>query len=100
MHAAKGRIRMTRETQPLFERPTCTVLELATIVGLSKNAAYAAIKRGDFASIRVEGRILVLTAPLRRTLGIDSRFEATSQLSPERQVESHSLQNDLHLARR
>jgi hypothetical protein len=74
---------MADDINAILHRPTCTVLELGKVLGLSKNATYAAVRRCDFASIRVEGRILVLTAPLRRMLGVEQQ-EATAALSPAR----------------
>jgi excisionase family DNA binding protein len=49
-------------------RATMTVLELAKYVGLSKNSAYAAVKRGDFPKIVICGRILIPRAALDRML--------------------------------
>jgi hypothetical protein len=59
------------EISTLLARPTCTVEQLRGILGLSKNAAYDAVRRGDFKSIRTGGRIHVLTGPLRRQLAIE-----------------------------
>jgi hypothetical protein len=73
---------MANDINAILQRPTCTVRELGRVLGLSKNPAYAAVRRGDFASIRVEGRILVLTAPLRRMLGIEPAQAITTPLSP------------------
>ncbi|MBM3531159.1 MAG: helix-turn-helix domain-containing protein [Alphaproteobacteria bacterium] len=54
----------------VLDKPTCTVEEFRKLMGLSKNPAYDAIKRGDIPSIRLGGRIVVPTAPLRRLLGL------------------------------
>lgn len=67
----KGAAHMTEDITAILERPTCSVEELGRILGVSKNPAYDAVKRGDFPSIRIRGRIRVLTAPLRRTLGME-----------------------------
>ena len=40
-------------------------------LGLSKNAAYEAARRGDIPIVRIGGSIRVLTAPLRRMLGLE-----------------------------
>jgi hypothetical protein len=40
-------------------------------LGVGRNAAYAAAKRGDIPTIRIGGAIRVPTAPLRRMLGLE-----------------------------
>jgi hypothetical protein len=40
--------------------------------GLGRNASYAAVKNGDFPSVRIGNKIAVPTAPLRRKLGIEN----------------------------
>jgi hypothetical protein len=72
----KGAAHMTEDITAeditaILERPTCSVAELGRILAISKNPAYDAVNRGDFPSIRVRKRIRVLTAPLRRTLGME-----------------------------
>jgi len=47
---------MTEDITAILERPTCSVEELGRILGVSKNPAYDAVKRGDFPSIRIRGR--------------------------------------------
>jgi predicted DNA-binding transcriptional regulator AlpA len=61
---------MKRTHSEVLEKPTCTVEEFRKLMGLSKNPAYDAIKRGDVPSIRIGGRIVIPTAPLRQLLGI------------------------------
>jgi hypothetical protein len=63
---------MTDDIIAILERPTCSVGDLGKLLGISKNPAYEAVKRGDFASFRTGRRIHVLTAPLRRQLGVES----------------------------
>ena len=41
------------------QRLTITVREAAELLGLSRNAAYEAVRRGDIPAIRIGGRILV-----------------------------------------
>lgn len=53
------------------ERPTMTVEEAGTMLGLSRAAAYRAAARGDLPTMRVGRRLMVLVAPLRRRLGLD-----------------------------
>jgi hypothetical protein len=43
------------------------------VFGLGRNGAYDAVKRGDIPSVKIGGRIVVPTAPLRRMLGMDVR---------------------------
>jgi len=61
---------MNKDTNAILERPTCSVEEFGKMMGVSKNPAYEAVKRGDVASIRVGGRIRIPTAPLKAKLGI------------------------------
>jgi len=53
------------------ERPTLTVDETSKVLGLSRGAAYKAVKDGSIPSIRIGHRILVPTAALRRMLQAD-----------------------------
>ena len=39
------------------------------VLPVSRNSAYAAVGRGEIPSIRLHGRILIPTVPLRRMLG-------------------------------
>lgn len=58
------------EIEALLSKPTMTVMEMAKIFGMSRNTAYAAVKNGDFEIITMGKRILVLTIPLRKKLGL------------------------------
>jgi excisionase family DNA binding protein len=62
---------MTNEMQRLLDRPTISVDNAALLLGTGRNAVYDAVRRGEIATMRVGGRILVLTAPLKRALGIE-----------------------------
>lgn len=53
------------------ERPTVTIDEAATILGISRMSAYAAAHAGELPIIRIGRRMLVPTAALRRMLGLD-----------------------------
>lgn len=53
------------------EQPTVDVPFAGRALGIGKNAAYDAVKRGDIPSIRVGGKIRVPTAALRRMLRLD-----------------------------
>jgi hypothetical protein len=48
-----------------------TIENYRRVMGVGRNAAYASVHRGDVETVRVGDRILVLTAPLRRKLGIE-----------------------------
>ena len=52
------------------EQPTLTVEEAATLLNLSKNSVYAAVKNGVIPSIRAGRRVLVPTAKLVDLLGL------------------------------
>lgn len=60
-------------------KPTLTVREAATLLGISASSAYEAARKNKFPVpvIRVGGRIVVPAAPLLDLLGIDS-FEEVS----------------------
>lgn len=51
-----------------MDKLTLTVKETAAKLGISTDAMYDAIKRGDVPSIRVGGRLLVPVARLERLL--------------------------------
>lgn len=50
-------------------RYTFSIPEVATILGISRTSAYAAVSRGDIASLRIGGRLLVTATTLNRMLG-------------------------------
>jgi excisionase family DNA binding protein len=55
---------------PLAE-PTMTVERAGRIVGISRGAAYEAVRRGDLPALRIGRRWVVCTAQLRQQLGLD-----------------------------
>jgi hypothetical protein len=61
------------EIKDLLSRPTITPAELIAsgIFPLRKNAVYAAIKRGEIDVIEVGSKKAIITAPLRRKLGLE-----------------------------
>ncbi|MEY9885275.1 hypothetical protein [Bradyrhizobium sp. CCBAU 43298] len=63
----------TEEIRKLLSRPTITPAELAEsrIFPLGRNGIYDAIKRGKIATIDLGHKKAIITAPLRRQLGID-----------------------------
>jgi hypothetical protein len=50
-----------------------SVETVGKIFGLGRNSTYAAVKSGQIPSIKIGGRIVVPTAPLRKMLGIESK---------------------------
>jgi hypothetical protein len=68
---------MDEDVKRVLQHPTCSVEEWRTLIfPLSKNSAYSAIERGEVESIRVGGRIRIVTAPWRRKLGFDEQVAA------------------------
>ncbi|MGY2905688.1 DNA-binding protein [Bradyrhizobium sp. URHC0002] len=61
------------EIRELLNRPTITPAQLIDtgIYPTGKNATYAAIKRGEIDAIRIGSKIAIITAPLRRKLGLE-----------------------------
>jgi len=57
------------------EPKTQTVAEAAKELGIGKNQAYVAAKRGELPIIRIGKRILVLREPFKRMLGGGSTSE-------------------------
>lgn len=49
---------------------TQTIAEAAKALGIGKNQAYAAARRGEIPTIRIGNRILVLREPFQRLLGL------------------------------
>ena len=58
--------------EDLRRRPTITVREYAAFVGVSKDTAYEAAQRGELRVLRLGMRILVPTAPVLESLGLDA----------------------------
>jgi excisionase family DNA binding protein len=63
---------MDKQIEQLLSRPTITVDESAKVLRIGRNAAYERVRAGDIASILMGKRRLVLTAPLKRLLGIEA----------------------------
>lgn len=59
------------------ERITMTVDQAAEMIGLGRNAAYEAVRRGDIPSVRIGGRIFVPVATFRKMFGLDVRQNET-----------------------
>jgi excisionase family DNA binding protein len=56
-------------------QPILTVRQAACCLGISKTTAYAAAEAGDLPTIRMNGRLVVPTAALRRLLQLDPPVE-------------------------
>jgi len=52
------------------QRATYTVEEAARLLGIGRNQAYEAAKRGEIPAIRAGKRVLVPKAPFHRLLGV------------------------------
>jgi len=50
-------------------RQTLKIVEAAKVLGISRNAAYAAAKNGELPTVRIGRRLLVPKAALERLLG-------------------------------
>ena len=56
----------------LRRRPTITIREYAAFVGVSKDTAYEAAQRGELRCLHLGRRVLVPTAPVLESLGLDA----------------------------
>jgi excisionase family DNA binding protein len=57
-------------------KPTMQVDEVHVALGISRAAAYEAVKTGEIPSIRIGRRIVVPTAAVRRMLQLDKANDA------------------------
>lgn len=64
-----------------MKRRTLTVAEAAECLGISRNTAYEAVRRGTVPSIRVGRRILIPTQALESLLSVDQEAEVSGGLS-------------------
>jgi hypothetical protein len=55
---------------------TVPVAVAGRALGIGRNAAYAAAKRGEIPIVKIGGAIRVPTAPLRKMLGLSNEAEA------------------------
>lgn len=60
------------EISEMLTPPTTTVEKAAKLLGLSRSFAYEAAARGDIKTVRMGGKLLVLTAPLRKQFEIEN----------------------------
>lgn len=59
-------------------RPTLSVDEFATVAGISRSSAFAAVHAGNVPSIRFGKRIRIPTAAVRRMLELDGGPDAAA----------------------
>ena len=59
-------------------RVTVTVPETAQILGIGRNSAYEAARRGELPIIKIGSRLLVIVAGLRRLVGEDDGADGES----------------------
>lgn len=55
-----------------LDKPTLTVEEAAAVLGIGRNSAYEAVRRGEIPSIRIGRRIVIPTARLIALVGLDA----------------------------
>jgi excisionase family DNA binding protein len=68
-----GRKRPARGSKkPLSDRLVYTIPEAGRLLGLGRNAAYEAAKRGDIPTIRMGRLLLVPKIPLHKLVGADA----------------------------
>lgn len=72
-----GRKPRDRRERDQAERLVYTVPEAGRLLGLGRNAAYAAAQRGDFPTLRIGRLLLVPKIPFQRMLGIAGTLRAT-----------------------
>ena len=54
--------------EELLTKTTLTIAEMSLTLGIGRNSAYEAVKRGDIPSVRIGRRILVPTKALENLL--------------------------------
>lgn len=62
---------MDEEIQKLLCQATISIEEAGRVLGIGRNGVHDVVKRGEIESISLGKRRRVLTAPLRRKLGLE-----------------------------
>jgi hypothetical protein len=62
----------SEEILEALAKPTVPVEVAGKILGIGRNGVYAAAKRGDIDIMKMGKRVLVLSAPLKRKLGLEA----------------------------
>jgi len=70
---------LNERSKEWLSRPSCSVTQFAEMFGLSRNAAYEAVERGDVQAVRIGKRIVVPTAPLRKMLMLEESTANATQ---------------------
>ena len=62
------------------DSPTISIRDAAPLLGISASTAYAAVKAGTFPfpHIKIGGRIVIPTAPIREALGFIEQPQAVA----------------------
>jgi hypothetical protein len=55
--------------------PTLKPEEAFTLIGVGRTAGYEMIRRDEIPTLRLGGKLLVLTAPLLRLIGVEQSVE-------------------------
>lgn len=56
-------------------RPTCSIDEAASLLGIGRSTAFAAARDGSLPTVRLSHRLLVPTAKLMAMLGVERERE-------------------------
>jgi excisionase family DNA binding protein len=59
---------MKAEFEEMLSKPTISVPDAGRILGLARNGAYEAVKRGDIPVVRFGNKIRVPTAKLKKMI--------------------------------
>jgi excisionase family DNA binding protein len=79
-----GRKAVARSARkPIAERLVYSVPEAGRLLGLGRNAAYEAAKRGDIPTIRMGRLLRVPKVPFHRMLGMIAADMAAEETEPE-----------------
>jgi len=64
---------MNEELKKLLSKPTASIPEVGRVCfEMSRNASYAAARRGDIPTIQIGGLLFVPIAALRKKLGLEA----------------------------
>lgn len=71
-----GRRRVVLTVADLRSRPTVSVEEAAEVLSLGRASAYAAVRRGEIATVKIGRRLIVPTSSLLRMLDAEQPAES------------------------
>jgi hypothetical protein len=63
---------MDKTIQEILSRPAISASDAAKVYNVSQNQIYAMAKTGEIESVRLRGRVIFPTAPMRKRLGIEA----------------------------